>query len=123
MNTLIILFLFVPFLALVLLVLNLLFAVHRPDTEKLSTFESGIMPIHGQTRAPFSVQFYLVAILFLVFDLELLVLYPVTVTLFQIGSYGFWIVLIFFTILTIGFIFEIGSGALYNLGSKVASSK
>ena len=89
MNSLIILFIFVPVLAIILLGLNLLFSVHRPDSEKLTSYECGFSPIHGQTRTPFSIQFYLVAILFLVFDLELLVLYPITVTLYEVGSYGF----------------------------------
>ena len=89
MNSLIILFIFVPVLVLILLAANLLFSVHRPDSEKLTSYECGFSPIHGQTRTPFSIQFYLVAILFLVFDLELLVLYPITVTLYEVGSYGF----------------------------------
>lgn len=112
MNSLIILFIFVPVLTLILLALNLVFSVHRPDSEKLTSYECGFSPIHNQTRTPFSVQFYLVAILFLVFDLELLVLYPITVTLYEVGSYGFWIVLIFFSVLTVGFVYELGSGAL-----------
>lgn len=115
MNSLIILFIFVPVLALILLTLNLLFSVHRPDSEKLTSYECGFSPIHGQTRTPFSIQFYLVAILFLVFDLELLVLYPITVTLYEVGSYGFWIVFIFFSVLTIGFVYELGTGALKSI--------
>ena len=93
----------------------MLFSVHRPDSEKLTSYECGFSPIHGQTRTPFSIQFYLVAILFLVFDLELLVLYPITVTLYEVGSYGFWIVLIFFSVLTIGFVYELGTGALKSM--------
>jgi NADH:ubiquinone oxidoreductase subunit 3 (subunit A) len=115
MNALIILFIFVPVLALILLALNLLFSVHKPDSEKLTSYECGFSPIHGQTRTPFSVQFYLVAILFLVFDLELLVLYPITVSLYEVGTFGFWVVLIFFGILTVGFVYELGSGALKSI--------
>lgn len=115
MNALIILFIFVPILALILLALNLLFSVHKPDSEKLTSYECGFSPIHGQTRTPFSVQFYLVAILFLVFDLELLVLYPITVSLYEVGTLGFWVVLIFFGILTVGFVYELGSGALKSI--------
>lgn len=118
MNTLIILFIFVPVLTVILLALNLLFASHRPDSEKLTSYECGFSPLHGQTRAPFSISFYIVAILFLVFDLELLLIYPLAVTLYQVGSVGFWIVLIFFTILTIGFIYEIGSGVIKAIGPK-----
>lgn len=112
MNTLIMLFIFIPILTCILLALNLVFAVHRPDSEKVTSYECGFSPIHGQTRAPFSVQFYIVGILFLVFDLELVILYPITVSLYQVGSYGFWVAMLFFFILTIGFIFELGSGAL-----------
>lgn len=115
MNALIILFIFIPVLALILLALNLLFSVHKPDSEKLTSYECGFSPIHNQTRTPFSVQFYLVAILFLVFDLELLVLYPITVTLYEVGTLGFWVVLIFFGVLTVGFIYELGSGALKSI--------
>lgn len=115
MNALIILFIFVPILALILLTLNLLFSVHKPDSEKLTSYECGFSPVHGQTRTPFSVQFYLVAILFLVFDLELLVLYPITVSLYEVGTLGFWVVLIFFGVLTVGFVYELGSGALKSI--------
>ncbi len=115
MSALIILFIFVPILTLILLTLNLLFSVHKPDSEKLTSYECGFSPIHNQTRTPFSVQFYLVAILFLVFDLELLVLYPITVSLYEVGALGFWVVLIFFSVLTVGFVYELGSGALKSM--------
>lgn len=111
MNTLLILFIFVPILTFILLALNLFFAVHRPDSEKITSYECGFDPI-SQTRAPFSIQFYIVAILFLIFDLEIVLLYPFATSLYQIGSYGFWVVFIFFSILTVGFAYEIGSGAL-----------
>lgn len=122
MNALIILFIFVPVLALILLALNLIFSVHKPDSEKLTSYECGFSPIHNQTRTPFSVQFYLVAILFLVFDLELLVLYPITVSLYEVGTLGFWVVLIFFSVLTIGFIYELGSGALKSMLPRTHTS-
>ena len=117
MNALIILFIIVPVLSLILLVFNLLFSVHKPDSEKLTSYKCGFSPVHGQTRTPFSffVQFYLVAILFLVFDLELLVLYPITVSPYEVGTLGFWVVLIFFGVLTVGFIYELGSGALRSI--------
>jgi len=112
MNSLFILFIFIPVLVAILLALNLLLAVHRPDTEKLSPYECGFTPIYGQTRSQFSIHFYIVAILFLVFDLEILLLYPIAVTLYQVSTYGFTIAIIFFTILTIGFVFELGKGVL-----------
>ena len=110
--TLVVLLFFVPILVLILLALNALFAPHRPDAEKTTAYESGFMAITGQTRAPFSISYYLVAILFLVFDLEILVLYPFAVTINTVGIYGFWVVTIFFLILTFGFIVEIAKGAL-----------
>lgn len=122
MNALIILFIFVPVLALILLALNLIFSVHKPDSEKLTSYECGFSPIHNQTRTPFSVQFYLVAILFLVFDLELLVLYPITVSLYEVGTLGFWVVLIFFSVLTVGFIYELGSGSLKSMLPRTHTS-
>lgn len=112
MNALLMLFIFIPILVIIVLGLNLLLAIHKPDTEKLSPYECGFTPIYGQTRAQFSIHFYIVAILFLVFDLEILLLYPVAVTLNQVSSYGFTIAIIFFSVLTIGFIFELGKSVL-----------
>ena len=113
MNSLTLLFIVVPILVAILLVLNVLLAAHRPDTEKVTAYECGFSPIYGQTRAPFSIQYYLVGILFLIFDLEILLVYPMASTMYTIGAYGFWIFIIFFIILTIGFVYEFGSGALY----------
>jgi NADH:ubiquinone oxidoreductase subunit 3 (subunit A) len=113
MNSITLLFLFVPVLVAILLVLNVLLAVHRPDSEKVTPYECGFSPVYGQTRAPFSIQYYLVGLLFLVFDLEVVLLYPMTVSLYQIGSYGFVIAIIFFCVLTLGFVYELGKGALY----------
>ena len=113
MSSLLLLFIFVPVLTGILLALNLLLAVHRPDSEKVQAYECGFSPIYGQTRSPFHVQFYLVGILFLIFDLEILLIYPLAVTLYQISTYGFWIFIVFLLVLTVGFVLEIGSGVLY----------
>jgi len=113
MNTLTLLFIVVPILVVVLLMLNVLLAAHRPDTEKVTAYECGFSPIYGQTRAPFSIQYYLVGILFLIFDLEILLLYPYAVSAYQVGTYGFIIAMLFFVVLTLGFVYEMGSGALY----------
>ena len=112
MNSLLMLFIFIPVLVVILLALNILFAVHRPDSEKVTAYECGFSPIYGQTRSPFYIQFYNVAMLFLVFDLEILLLFPIAVTLYQVSTYGFWIAMLFFAVLTIGFVYEIGSGIL-----------
>lgn len=126
MNSLLVLFIFVPILTLILLALNIIFAVHRPDSEKVTSYECGFSPIHGQTRAPFSIQFYIVGILFLVFDLEIVLLYPFSVSIYQVGQFGFWVVMTFFVILTLGFVYELGSGALkfmYPSNSNLANER
>lgn len=105
------LFSVVPLLALALLGVNRLFAPHRPDPSKLSPYECGFSPIYGQTRSVFQIHFYLVAMLFLVFDLEILLLFPIAVTLYRVGPFGLSIALSFFALLTVGFVLEIKSGA------------
>lgn len=123
MNAITILFLFVPVLVVILLMANVLLAAHRPDTEKVTAYECGFSPIYGQTRAPFSIQYYLVGILFLIFDLEILLLYPIAVTLYNVSVYGFWIAIIFFTVLTLGFVYELGKGALYFTDQRSAINR
>ena len=116
--TLSILFIFVPILAIILLGLNLLLGPNRPDESKVSPYECGFSTIYGQTRNIFHIHFYIVAMLFLVFDLEILLLFPIAVTLYQVSTFGFSIALIFFVVLTIGFILEIGSGAIDLIDQK-----
>jgi len=123
MNAITILFLFVPVLVVILLMANVFLAAHRPDTEKVTAYECGFSPIYGQTRAPFSIQYYLVGILFLIFDLEILLLYPIAVTLYNVSIYGFWIAIIFFTVLTLGFVYELGKGALYFTDQRSAINR
>lgn len=112
MSNLLFLFIFVPILAIALLALNVLLAVHHPDEAKVSAYECGFSPVYGQTRSTFQIQFYIVAMLFLIFDLEILLLFPIAVTLYQVSTFGFSIAIIFFIVLTIGFVLEIGSGAI-----------
>jgi NADH-ubiquinone oxidoreductase chain 3 len=112
MNNLLMLFIFVPILALVLLIINFLFSAHKPDESKISAYECGYSAIRKQNRTDFQIQFYVVAMLFLIFDLEILLLFPIAVTLYKVNTFGFSIALIFFIVLTIGFILEIGSGAI-----------
>lgn len=112
MNTLLMLFIFVPILVIILLALNLFLAPHRPDESKVSAYECGFLSTFGQTRSNFQIHFYVVAMLFLVFDLEILLLFPIAVTLYHVSIFGFSVALIFFIVLTIGFILEIGSGAI-----------
>ena len=112
MNNLILIFIFVPFLAAVLLAVNILLAPHKPDEAKVSQYECGFAPIPGQTRSTFQIHFMIVALLFLIFDLEILLLFPLAVSLYQVSIFGFTIGIIFFIVLTIGFVLEIGSGAI-----------
>jgi NADH-ubiquinone oxidoreductase chain 3 len=112
MSNLFFLFIFIPILAIVLLGLNILLAPHRPDESKVSAYECGFSPVYGQTRSTFQIHFYIVGMLFLIFDLEILLLFPIAVTLYQVSTFGFCIALIFFIVLTIGFVLEIGSGAI-----------
>jgi NADH-ubiquinone oxidoreductase chain 3 len=112
MNNLFFLFIFVPLLAFILLALNILLATHKPDESKVSAYECGFQTIPGQTRSTFQIQFYVIAMLFLIFDLEILLLFPIAVTLYQVSTFGFSIALIFFFVLTIGFVLEIGAGAI-----------
>jgi NADH-quinone oxidoreductase subunit A len=86
-------------------------APKRPDSEKLSTYECGFDPV-GDTRSNFDVRFYLVGMLFIIFDLEIAFLFPWAVSLGKIGVLGFWSMMIFLLVLTIGFVYEWSKGAL-----------
>ena len=83
----------------------------RPDAEKLSAYECGF-DAFDDARNKFDVRFYLVAILFIIFDLEVAFLFPWAVSLGDIGLFGFWSMVVFLGILTIGFIYEWKKGAL-----------
>ena len=80
-------------------------------SEKLSPFECGFTPF-DDARGQFDVRFYLVAILFIIFDLEVAFLFPWAVTLGEIGLFGFWSMMLFLGVLTVGFIYEWRKGAL-----------
>ena len=121
-SSLSVLFVLVPVLALLLLGLNVLLAPSRPDESKVSPYECGYSPILGQTRTVFHIHFYVVAMLFLIFDLEILLLFPIAVTLYQVSTFGFSVALIFFIVLTIGFVLEIGSGAIKLTSLEVTKS-
>jgi len=103
---------FVPILSIILLAVNLVFASHNPYDEKRSTFECGFHSFLGQNRTQFNISFFIFALLFLLFDLEILLIYPYSVSHYTNELYGLVIMLIFFIILTIGFTFEFGKKAL-----------
>jgi len=92
-------------------VINFILSPKSPDPEKLSAYECGFEPFED-SRMEFDVRFYLVAILFIIFDLEVAFLFPWAITLGKIGLFGFWSMMIFLTVLTIGFIYEWKKGAL-----------
>ena len=112
MNYIVTILFIVPILAFVLLGLNLLLSPRKAYKDKVSIYECGFNTVPLQTRSEFDIQFTSVALLFLVFDLEILLIYPGAVTLSNIETFGYTIIMIFFAILTIGFIFEISSGAI-----------
>ena len=90
---------------------SLLAGKQRPDSEKLSAYECGF-DAFDDSRHKFDVRFYLVAILFIIFDLEIAFLFPWAVSLGDIGLFGFWSMVVFLTILTIGLVYEWRKGAL-----------
>ena len=111
---------FIPVLAFVLLAINFLFAPHSPYQEKGSTFECGFHSFLGQNRTQFSISFFIFALLFLLFDLEILLVYPYVVTAYVNGIFGLIVMEIFFLVLTLGFAFELGKNAL-NIDSRQVS--
>ncbi len=98
-------------LAIVMVLIPFIVALRRPDKEKLSQYECGFEAF-SDARGRFDIRFYLVAILFIIFDLEIAFLFPWAVTLGKIGLFGFWSMMIFLGVLTIGFIYEWKKGGL-----------
>lgn len=98
-------------LASVIIGLSYAISVKKPDSEKLSQYECGFEAF-SDARSIFDVRFYLVAILFIIFDLEIAFLFPWAITLKDTGLLGFWSMMVFLGVLTIGFIYEWNKGAL-----------
>ena len=92
-------------------IITRLLGVHRPDSEKLSPYECGFEAFED-ARMKFDVRYYLVAILFILFDLEIAFLFPWAIVLQEIGMFGFLAMLVFLAILVVGFIYEWKKGAL-----------
>ena len=111
---------FIPILAFILLAVNIILAPHNPYQEKDSAFECGFHSFLGQNRSEFSISFFIFALLFLLFDLEILLVYPYVVSGYVNGVFGLIIMLIFFLVLTLGFAFELGKNAL-SIESKQTS--
>ena len=98
-------------LALLMVIFSVTLARQAPDSEKLSPYECGFEPFED-ARMRFDVRYYLVAILFIIFDLEVAFLFPWAVSLGDIGAFGFWSMVVFLAVLTIGFVYEWMKGAL-----------
>ena len=108
----ILIFIFIALaLAVGMTLLSFVVGDSQPDQEKLSAYECGFEAF-DDARGRFDVRFYLVAILFIIFDLEVAFLFPWAITLGKIGLFGFWSMMIFLTVLTICFIYEWKKGAL-----------
>ena len=99
------------FIGILFIVLPLLLAPKSPDSEKLSAYECGFNAF-DDARMKFDVRFYLVSILFIIFDLEVAFLFPWAISLKSIGMFGFWSMVVFLGVLTIGFVYEWKKGAL-----------
>jgi NADH-ubiquinone oxidoreductase chain 3 len=112
MSSMTFLFIFVVVLALLFLLLNFIFAPHNPYQEKYSIFECGFHSFLGQNRTQFGVKFFIFALIFLLLDLEIVMIYPFAVSEYENGIYGLIVVLIFIVIITVGFVFELGKSAL-----------
>src|SRR5207248_8956330 len=102
----------IPVLAVILLAVNLIFSPHNSYIEKDSAFECGFHSFLGQNRTQFSISFFIFALLFLLFDLEILLVYPYIVSAYTNEIYGLLVMLVFFLVLTLGFAFELGKNAL-----------
>jgi NADH-quinone oxidoreductase subunit A len=98
-------------IGLALLVAPFIIAYAKPDPEKLSAYECGFNAF-DDARMKFDVRFYLVSILFIIFDLEVAFLFPWAVAFKEVGLFGFWSMMVFLGVLTVGFIYEWRKGAL-----------
>lgn len=108
---------FIIILSIILLLINFIFASHNPYMEKKTVFECGFHSFLGQNRTQFTISFFIFALLFLLFDLEILLVYPYTICAYNNSIYGLILMLVFFVLLTVGLIFELGKKAL-NIYSK-----
>jgi len=112
MSSVTFLFVFVTILTIVFLLLNFILAPHNPYQEKYSIFECGFHSFLGQNRTQFGVKFFIFALVYLLLDLEILVIYPYGISVYENRIYGLIVVLIFIGIITAGFVFELGKNAL-----------
>ena len=112
MSSMTLFILFISIIALLFLIINLLFAPHNPYQEKYSIFECGFHSFLGQNRTQFGIKFFIFALVYLLLDLEILLTFPFAVSEYINDIYGLVVTLGFIGIITVGFIFELGKGAL-----------
>lgn len=112
MSSITLFILLISIIAILFLIINLLLAPHNPYQEKYSIFECGFHSFLGQNRTQFGIKFFIYASLYLILDLEILLIFPFALSSYSNNIYGLSIMLIFTIIVTIGFIFELGKGAL-----------
>lgn len=111
MSSVTLLFIIVSIIALLFLALNFILAPHNPYQEKYSSFECGFHSFH-QSRSPFNISFFIYGLVYLLFDLEILLIFPYGMSVYNNEVYGLIIVLIFILLITVGFVFELGKDAL-----------
>jgi NADH-ubiquinone oxidoreductase chain 3 len=117
MNSYILYVITVLIIGFILLLINYLFAVHKPYMEKRTAFECGFHSFLFQNRTQFNISFFIFALLFLIFDLEILLIFPYTMSAHFNSIYGLLVMLIFFVLLTTGLVYELGKKAL-SISSK-----
>lgn len=103
---------FVPILSLILLSVNFILAPHEPYKEKKTPFECGYHSFLWQNRTQFTISFFIFGLLFLIFDLEIVLIYPYAVSSYTNGVYGLISMIVFTLVVTLGFVFELGKNAL-----------
>lgn len=103
---------FIPILSGILIIVNLIFAPHLPYKEKKTPFECGYHSFLLQNRTQFTISFFVFGLLFLLFDLEIVLVYPFTVSSYANLAYGLIMMVIFVSIVSVGFIYELGKDAL-----------
>lgn len=112
MSSFIIFIIFIWVIALLFLLINFIFAPHNPYQEKYSIFECGFHSFIDQNRTQFGIKFFIFALVYLLLDLEIILIYPFAVSEYLNNLYGFLVTLIFIIVITLGFIFELGKSAL-----------
>ena len=112
MNPFVIFIIFIPILSFILLLVNFILAPHKPYREKITPFECGYHSFLAQTRAQVTISFFLFGLLFIIFDLEIVLIYPLTVSFYLNGTYGIFVAITFILLLGVGFVYEVGYDAL-----------